>query len=143
MSGGFLLDTNVPSELTKPSPNNQVREWVEAHDDGLLYLSVVSVGELRKGCALLPQGKRRLQLERWLDDYLLPSFEGRILPVTEDIGSRWGLLSAACRLKGKALSMADGIIAATGIEHDLTIVTRNIKDYLNLGVRTLDPWEVL
>jgi predicted nucleic acid-binding protein len=84
---GFLLDTNTPSELTKPVPESRVRDWVNAQDNGSLYLSVVSVGELRRGFTVLPQSRRRRQLEQWFEQYLLPLFGGRILPVTQSVGT--------------------------------------------------------
>src|SRR5580700_4593529 len=96
---GFLLDTNVPSELTRPLPDSRVRGWVASQDSASLYLSVVSVGEFRKGFIMLPQGKRRVQLEEWLELYILPLFDDRILPVTLNIGNRWGILSGQCQLR--------------------------------------------
>jgi len=141
VSRGFLVDTNVPSELTRPSPDVRVRDWVDAQDNTSLHLSVVSVGEIRKGFTLLPQGRRRAQLEEWFELYLLPLFGDRILPVTQPVGNRWGLLSAECQLRGTPLNTADGMIAATALEHDLTIVTRNVKDFYQLGVAIINPWE--
>lgn len=141
MSRGFLLDTNIPSELTKLSPEARVVGWVRAQDSESLYLSVVTVGELRKGIALLAAGKRRLRLEEWLERELLPLFEDRILPISQSIGDRWGALSAACRLRGTPLNTADGLIAATALEHDLIMVTRNASDFVGLGVEVLNPWE--
>lgn len=99
MSVGFLLDTNVPSELTRLSPDARVSAWVGAQDTASLYLSVVSVGEFRKGFCLLPQGRRRMQLEQWLEEFLLPFFATRILPVTQAIANRWGVLSAECQAR--------------------------------------------
>ena len=87
MNGGFLLDTNVPSELTRPVPDIRVRDWVDAQDNSSLYLSVVTVGELRRGFTVLPQSKRRMQLEQWFELYLLPLFGERILPVTQNIAA--------------------------------------------------------
>jgi toxin FitB len=140
VNGGFLIDTNIPSELTRPKPDLRVSNWVEAQDNASLHLSVVSVGELRKGFALLPPSKRRLQLEEWFEQYLLPLFADRILPVTQSVSNRWGVLGAECQLRGTPLGTADGMIAATAIEHDLTIVTRNAKDFAGLGVVLLNPW---
>ena len=137
---GFLLDTNVPSELTRIKSNRGVEEWLNAADDELLFISVVTLGEMLKGVALLPQGKRREVLRQWLDYTLRPWFSGRILPVTEEVVSRWGVLAAECQLKGKGLSMADGLIAATALEHDLTVVTHNVRDFADLGVPLLDPF---
>ena len=142
MSRGFLVDTNVPSELTRPSPDVRVRNWVDAQVNTSLHLSVVSVGEIRKGFTLLPQSKRRAQLEEWLETFLLPLFGNRILPVTQAVGNRWGILSAECQLRGTPLNTADGLIAATALEHDLTLVTRNVKDFHQLGVAIINPWEI-
>ena len=138
---GFLLDTNVPSELTRPQSDPQVEKWVDEADDDQLHLSVVSLGELLKGVTILPVGKRRDQLQQWLDETLRPWFQGRILPVDEAIAEQWGILSGECQLKGRPLKFADGLIAATALQHDLTIVTRNVRDFSGLGVDVLDPWE--
>jgi toxin FitB len=141
VSSGFLLDTNVPSELTRPVPDSRVTNWVKAQDNISLYMSVVSVGELRKGITLLPQGKRRAQLEQWFEHYLLPLFADRVLPVTQRVGNRWGVLDAQCQLRGTSVNTADGMIAATALEHNLTLVTRNVRDFERLGVAILDPWD--
>ena len=140
---GFLLDTNIPSELTKPMPEPRVSAWVDAQDNASLFLSVVSVGELRRGFTVLPQSKRRTQLEQWFEQHLLPLFAGRILPITQSVGDRWGVLSGECQLRGTPLNMADGMIAATALEHGLTLVTRNVKDFAGLGVVLLNPWDAV
>ena len=140
---GFLLDTNIPPELTKPTPDVRVTGWVGAQDNASLYLSVVSVGELRRGFTLLPRSKRRTRLEQWFEQYLLPLFAGRILPVTQSIGDRWVVLGGECQLKGTPLNTADGMIAATALEHDLAIVTRNVKDFAGLGVAVFNPWDAV
>jgi predicted nucleic acid-binding protein len=116
-----------------------VTAWVEAQEN--LHLSVISIGELRKGFSLLRPSKRRTDLERWFDRFM-PLVASRILPVTQDIASRWGALSAARQLKGRPLSVTDGLIAATALEHDLAIVTRNVKDFAGLGLALIDPWEI-
>jgi predicted nucleic acid-binding protein len=138
---GFLLDTNIPSELIRTRPDPRVENWVYAQDEQSLYLSVVSISELRRGLVLLPAGRRRTELERWLENDLLPMFRRRILPVTFSIADRWGLLDGQCQLKGTPLNTADGMIAATALEHGLTLVTRNVKDFAGLGVITLNPWD--
>jgi predicted nucleic acid-binding protein len=138
---GFLVDTNVPSELTTPLPNAKVKDWVNAQDNASLYLSAVSVGEFRRGITMLPAGKRRMQLEQWFEQYLIPLFGDRILPVTKIVGNRWGILSGERRLKGTPLNTSDGLIAATALEHDLTVVTRNVKHFAGLGVHIFNPWE--
>jgi predicted nucleic acid-binding protein len=139
---GFLLDTNVPSEMTRPRPLASVSRWLDEADDDELYFSVVSLGEILKGITVLPAGKRRNDLQLWLDETLRPWFQGRMLPVTEKIAARWGLLSGHCRLEGRAVKVADGFIAATALEYELTLVTRNVKDFAGLGVTLFNPWKV-
>ena len=90
---GFLLDTNVPSELTKPKSDPSVEKWLDDADDELLFLSVVSLGEIFKGLTILPESKRRRELQHWIDETLRPWFDGRILPVSEAISERWGIRS--------------------------------------------------
>jgi len=138
---GFLLDTNIPSELIRTSPDPRVENWVYSKDERMLHLSVVTVGELRRGFVLLPASKRRSELERWFENDLLPRFEGRILPVTRAIAERWGLLDGECTLRGTPLNVADGLIAATALEHGLTLVTRNFRDFDRLGVEIFNPWD--
>jgi predicted nucleic acid-binding protein len=110
-------------------------------DDEQLYFSVVSLGEILKGITILQESKRRALLQQWLDQTLRPWFASRILPVNEPIAERWGVMAGQCRLKGRPLKVADGFIAATALEHDLTIVTRNVGDFEDLGVEILNPWE--
>src|ERR1035438_596305 len=98
---GFLLDTNIPSEMTRPHPQPSVTEWLDDADDDQLYFSVVSLGEVLKGVTVLPEGNRRRELQRWLDETLRPWFQGRILPVNEPIAERWGVLAGECQLKGR------------------------------------------
>jgi predicted nucleic acid-binding protein len=140
---GFLLDTNIPSELISTNRDPRVENWVYAQNQQSLYLSAVSIGELRRGIVILPVSKRRTHLEQWLERELMPWFRGRILPVTAGTGNRWGILDGERRLKGTPLGAADGMIAATALEHDLTLVTRNVKDFAGLGLVLLNPWEMV
>ena len=137
---GFLLDTNIPSELIRTRPDPNVERWVYAQNEQSLYLSVVSIGELRRGLAILPISKRRTELTLWLDGDLLPRFHRRILSVTQSIADRWGILDGQCQLRGTPLNTADGMIAATALEHGLTVVTRNVRDFTGLGVEVINPW---
>lgn len=138
---GFLLDTNIPSELTRSRPEPRVTAWLQATGGEELYLSVITLGEIRKGFTILPERSRRLQLERWLEEELHPWFAGRILPVDEAVAERWGALDRERQLQGAPLNTADGLIAATALEHGLIMVTRNVRDFARLGVDILNPWE--
>jgi toxin FitB len=138
---GFLLDTNCISELVRPKPEPRVVEWMEAADEGMLYLSVLTVGEIRKGLARLSQGKRRTHLETWLQVEMQARFAGRIIPIDAAIADRWGLIAAEAKQKGKALPVIDGLLAATALHHNLTVVSRNISDFTNIHVQVLNPWE--
>lgn len=140
MSGKFLIDTNIASEQIKPHPEPAVGRWLFSQQESALFLSVVSAGELRKGIAFLERSKRRDQLEEWFETELLVSFSGRILPVTQAISERWGVLSAVRQRSGAYLAIADGLIAATALENDLILVTRNTRDFLNLGLTLHNPW---
>jgi predicted nucleic acid-binding protein len=127
---GFLLDTNVLSEFKRRGqPDPQVQDWLRAIDPDLLWVSVLSFGEIRKGIQRLAAGKRRTELEQWLEHDLDQWFEERVLPVTKPIAERWGVLSARGLDKGTPLTIIDGLIAATAEEHRLTMVTRNVKDF--------------
>ena len=138
---GFLLDTNIPSEMTRPRPQPSVSAWLDDADDDQLYFSVVSLGEILKGVTLLSESKRRRLLQKWLDKTLRPWFEDRILPVNQPIAERWGVLAGKCQMKGRPLKVVDGLIAATALEHELTVVTRNVKDFAGLGVTVFNPWD--
>jgi predicted nucleic acid-binding protein len=138
---GFLLDTNCISELVRVKPEPRVLEWMEAADEGLLYLSVLTLGEIRKGLAGLPQSKRRTHLEAWLEVELQARFSRRILPVDAAVADRWGVLAADAKRKGKALSTIDALLAATALHYNLTVVSRNVSDFANTQVPVLNPWE--
>jgi len=128
---GFLLDTNCRSEVVRLKPEPRVMAWIEAAEEGLLYLSVLTLGEIRKGLAALPQGKRRSRLETWLEVELQARFSGRILSIDAAVADRWGLLAAGAKIKGRPLSAIDGLLAATAIQHNLTIVSRNVGEFAN------------
>ena len=138
---GFLLDTNCISEVVRPKPEPRVLEWMEAADEDLLYLSVLTLGEIRKGVARLPQGKRRTGLETWLEVDLQARFFGRIVPVDAGVADRWGLLAAEAKRKGKALAIINGLLAATALHHNLTVVSRNVADFRNTQIPVVNPWE--
>jgi len=139
---GYLLDTNIPSELVRPQPSPCVVKWLDEQENESLFLSVVTLGEIKKGITLLPAGKRRRFLEGWYIDELLPWFDDRILPVSAPVAERWGELDGIRQLQGIPLNTADGMIGATALEHGLILVTRNINDFVGLGVSIINPWEI-
>jgi predicted nucleic acid-binding protein len=138
---GFLVDTNCISELVRVKPEPRVLAWIEAADETLLYLSVLTLGEIRKGLAALPQSGRRSRLETWLEVELQARFSGRILPIDVGVANRWGLLAANAKAKGRPLSTIDGLLAATAIHYDLSVVSRNVGDFMNARVSVVNPWE--
>ena len=138
---GFLLDTNIISELVKPRPEANVAAWIEATDESLLHLSVLTLGEIQRGIASLPPSKRRATLEAWLNKDLRARFEGRILIVDEEVADRWGLLTATARNNGIVLPVIDGLLAATALEHNLTLVTRDTGQIPSMGVAVFNPWQ--
>ncbi len=120
-----------------------VTQWVQWQASETIFVSVVTLGELRRGTALLTeQSGRRTELERLIEEKVPAWFQDRILPVTREIAERWGVLDAERQLAGRPLNIADGLIAATALEHDLTLATRNVRDFAGLNVTILNPWEV-
>ncbi len=138
---GFLLDTNCISELVRSKPSRAVLQWVDAADESLLYLSVLTLGKIRKGIATLPPGARRTKLETWLEVELKMRFAGRVLSIDVAIADRWGLLAAQAKRKGQVLSAVDGLLAATAQHHNLAIVTRNVADFASSALQVVNPWE--
>lgn len=133
----YLLDTNVLSELRWRQPDANVAAWLAARPAGTLYLSVLTLGELRKGVDALPVGERRLRLSDWLETELPAFFAGRILAVDAGVADRWGRLLAEV---GRPLPAVDSLLAATALRHGLSLVTRNLRDFRLPGLVTLDPW---
>lgn len=138
---GYLVDTNIPSELTRQQPDSRVADFIRRAGRENLFLSVMTIGEISKGISLLPVSHKRIALENWLNIDVRSWFAGRILPVTEVIAARWGNLAAEAKKKGITLAVVDGVIAATALERNLTLVTRNTKDYAGLGISVLSPWD--
>lgn len=138
---GYLVDTNIPSELTRQQPDTRVEDFIRKAGKESLFLSVLTIGEICKGIDLLPVSQKRSALQRWLDVEVRAWFSGRILSVTETIAEGWGHLAAKAQKQGITLAVVDGIIAATALEHDLVLVTRNTRDYSGLGDSLLSPWD--
>jgi predicted nucleic acid-binding protein len=138
---GFLLDTNTVSELVSLKPNQRVLDWMEATDENLLYLSVMTLGEIRQGVAALAQSKKRTMLETWLEVDLQSRFAGRVLPIDGAVADRWGWIMAQAQAKGLTLPVVDGLLAATALQHNLTVVTRNVSDFSVADLSVVNPWE--
>lgn len=138
---GWLLDTNVLSELRRPRPEPKVVSFVAAQPLDLLFVSTVTLAELRFGIELVADANRRAELNEWLTHKVRPMFAERILQVTEDIMFKWRLLVEDGRKSGHTFSQPDLIIAATGLQHGLTVVTRDTGDYEKTRVSLFNPWQ--
>jgi len=134
-----LLDTCVLSEIRHPRGNSAVRDAVLAFRDNDLFISVLTLGELAKGVALLDAGQRQQELNAWLTG-LEQQYADRILDITGDIVRVWGELTAAAQRNGCVVPATDGLIAATALHHGLQVMTRNVDDFAPTGVRILNPW---
>lgn len=135
----YLLDTCVVSELSRPRPDSGLVVWMSEADVVSLHLSVITIGEVRRGTLRLPVGKRRTSLSGW-SEKLRQSFSGRVLPIDESIALRWAEIAARAEQAGRPGSLADGLIAATALDRGLTLVTRNVTDFEPFGVSLLNPW---
>ena len=138
---GFLLDTNVVSELMKRRPSRLVAEWVEATPEDLLHLSVITIGEIRKGIELLDDDQpKRAALQSWLDGDVRVRFGDRLLTFDAAVAERWGHLEARAKKQRITLPTIDAQLAATALHHGLTFVTRNTTDVRPTGVPIFNPW---
>ncbi len=137
---GWLLDTNILSELRRPKPERKVLAFVAAQPLELLYISTVTLAEIRFGIEQLPEAARRSELNDWLAHKVRPMFEQRVLAITEDIMLKWRLMVEEGRKVGHTFSQPDLIIAATGQHHGLTIVSRDTADYVKAQVAVFNPW---
>ena len=138
---GFLLDTNTVSELVSVKPNQRVLDWMDAADENRLFLSAMTLGEIRQGVAALPQSKKQTRLETWLEVDLQTRFAGRILAIDGAVADRWGWIMAQAQVKGMTLPVVYGLIAATALHHNLTAVPRNVSDFVVAGLSVINPWE--
>ena len=133
----YLLDTNVVSELRRKLPNPGVVSWFSDRPASTLFLSVLTLGELRKGIEGAPDATRRMALSDWLETELPSFFAGRMLNLDAPIADRWGRLIAAA---GRPLPAIDSLLAATAAHHGLSLVTRNARDFEGLGIEVINPW---
>ena len=136
----FLLDTNVVSEWVKPEPHRGVIAWLAGAEESQVFLSVVTLAELRHGIARMAAGIRRDRLDQWLREELPPRFGQRMLPVDAAVADAWGALVALSSSRGRPMQAMDAFLAATASVHGFTLVTRNVSDFAVLGLPVFNPW---
>ena len=137
---GFLIDTCAISEFIKDAPNLGLVEWMSRADSSTVYLSALTLGELRYGVALQHDRRKRNRLEQWLQSDVLRNFSGRILPFDAEVAERWGRVRADARKAGSPIPTIDAMIAATAIHYNVAVVTRNEDDFSRTGVVVINPW---
>jgi len=137
----WLLDTNILSELRRPRPEVRVLDFVAACPLNQLYVSTVTLAEIRYGIECVEEAARRTELNEWLRATVRPMFAHRVLEISEDVMLRWRVLVDQGRKTGHTFSQPDLIIAATALEHDLTLVTRNLRDFSGLDLMLFNPWD--
>jgi predicted nucleic acid-binding protein len=136
----FLLDTNVVSEWTKPRPDPGVAAWLADAVEDRIFISVITLAELRHGIERLAPGARRDRLNEWLTEEVPLRFEERLLDVDAETANMWGRVMALGQAAGRPPGAMDAFIAAVVLRHDMTLVTRNVSDFEALGVRFVNPW---
>ena len=133
----YLIDTNVISELRRKAPNAGVVSWFSQRPSTTLFISVLTLGELRKGIEGVADASRRMVLLDWLETELPAFFAGRVLPIDGAVADRWGRLAAAA---GRPVPAIDSLLAATAAHHGLSLVSRNTRDFASFGVEIINPW---
>ncbi|NMC52610.1 MAG: type II toxin-antitoxin system VapC family toxin [Chloroflexi bacterium] len=137
----YLLDTCVLSEFTRRKPEEKVVRWLERVEETRLFLSAITIGEIQRGVARLPESTRKTELLAWMNNGLLERFRSRILPLDEQTLFLWGSLTARAELAGQPMPVMDSLIAASALQHNLILVTRNVTDFMPCGVQLFNPWE--
>ena len=136
----FLIDTCVISELRKEKPRPSVLAWFDSVDEEELFISALTVGEIEYGISILDDGRKKTSIMEWFENVKF-EFRAQILDISPEIASRWGSIRASLKEKGRSISVVDGLIAATSIDKDFLMVTRNVDDFRNSGVKLFNPWE--
>lgn len=137
----YLLDTCIISELVAKSPNEHVLSWVDGTVDEHIFLSALTIGEVQRGISKLPDSSRKDSLRNWLTTDLLNRFSGRILTLDIEVLLKWGELVARVEKAGRPIPAIDSLFAAQAITYNMIFVTRNIKDFANIGIDLLNPWQ--
>ena len=137
----YLLDTCAVSELIKKNPDQNVVCWMSGIDESRLFISVLTIGEIHKGIEKLPEGRKKENLHDWVNSDLTERFNNKILSFDLRAAAVWGKIQARSELSGKTMPIMDGLIAASAISHELTVVTRNISDMEFSGALLINPWD--
>ena len=137
----YLLDTCVISEIIKKKPSKKVTKWVKKEDESNFFISVLTIGELHKGIEKLTESKRKEKLHNWVENDLKERFWNKIIDIDMQVATIWGKIQGVAERAGKPMPTIDSLIAATGIAHHITVVTRNTSDMEESGVVLLNPWK--
>jgi predicted nucleic acid-binding protein len=137
----YLLDTCVISEIIRPKPSSKITKWIKNEDESNFFLSVLTIGELHKGIEKLTESKRKRELHNWVENDLKERFWSRIIDIDVQTAMVWGKIQGMAESIGRPMPAVDSLIAATGITHNLTVVTRNISDMKESGASLFNPWE--
>jgi predicted nucleic acid-binding protein len=137
----YILDTNIISELVAARPNPKVVHWIQSVDSNQVFLSIIAIGELKKGIEKLPDSERKGKLDQWLHEDLLIRFEDQILVIDQETMLVWGKLVAHLEMIGRPISAIDSLLAATALQWQYTLVTRNTAHFAIAGIELLNPWE--
>lgn len=137
----YLLDTCVISEIIRRNPSSKITKWIKNEDENNFFISVLTIGEIHKGIEKLEESRRKEELHNWVENDLKERFLTRIIDIDLQIARTWGKIQGKAERMGKPMPAMDSLIAATGLTHHLTVVTRNISDMKESGVSLLNPWE--
>lgn len=137
----YLLDTCVISEFTRRIPEDKVIQWIEGIDEDQLFLSVITIGEIQRGIERLPDSRRKIEMQAWVNNQLIQRFNNRVISLDTQTMLIWGSLTARMESAGVPLPLIDSLIIATALQHTMVIVTRNISDFGNRGVQIINPWQ--
>jgi predicted nucleic acid-binding protein len=137
----YILDTIVISELVAARPNHKLVNWIQSVDSNQVFLSVIAIGEIKKGIEKLPDSDRKVALNQWLHEDLLVRFENQLLIIDQETMLTWGKLIAHLEMIGRPISAIDSLLAATALQWRYTLVTRNTAHFESAGIALLNPWE--
>jgi len=137
----YLLNTCVLSEFTRRQPNQSVIDWLDSIEEEKLFISVITVGEIQRGIERLPDSHRKTELLVWMNNGLLQRFAARMVVIDTPTMFMWGSLTARMEAAGQPMAVMDSLIAASAMQNNLILATRNVADFLLSGVQVINPWE--